>query len=149
MWKRIAAVVALALVIAVTAAGCGAKKQDSGTKVTPADGTVTFETVDEKNWPADVKDWVEAATRGQTQALNESKTFGDQTYLLVYAGERSSGGYTVVFDKVEAKGGTVTVTAHVAAPSGMATTVISYPLAVARIPRYDGTVQWTVTMGTK
>jgi hypothetical protein len=138
--KRVVIAIGLALAVALTAAACGVAKETPGRP----DGPVAFEMLTESQWPAEVKDWVAGASKNQTAAFNESKAFGDKTYLLVYAGERTSGGYNVVVDKVQSAGGKVTVTAHVDPPTGPATAVISYPLGVARIARHDGPIGWSI-----
>lgn len=108
-------------------------------------GSITFENVAESELPAAVKEWVESVTAGGTQPQNESKSFGDKTYLLVYAGERSTGGYTITFSSVAPENGAIEVKAQIAAPAGPATMAITYPVGVARIDKQEKAIIFTVT----
>lgn len=136
---------ALALVIALMTAlaGCVNKQGTRNDPVTQPDGQVAFEQVAPDSLPADVKAWVAGVTGGQKRPITDSKTFGDKTWLLVYAGEKPSGGFVVRIDSVTVKDGKATVAASVSPPAGPATTELTYPMAVARMPRHDGQISFT------
>jgi hypothetical protein len=138
--KRVLVLLGLVMTLLVTA-GCGLTTRP---QVVIPDGMVPFDELQPEQLTPDVKAWVSSVTSGKTQPLSEGKTFGEQTYLLVYAGERPTGGYTVTFQAMEAKGGALTVKAAVLPPGGSATQTITYPMGVARIARHDGRVMFDV-----
>lgn len=142
----IALCLAGALVLAV---GCGTPAKNGNPKETtpsqqPEQGAIRFEALAEANWPPDLKEAIAKMTAGQTKPFNKTYTLNDQLYLIVFAGEKSSGGYQVIFEKIEMKDAKLTVSARVAPPAGMATSVISYPVGVARLAKYDSEVVWNV-----
>lgn len=102
-------------------------------------GPVSFQQIDVHDLPADVRAWAEALRQ------NGSKTFRNQTYLVAYAGERPNGGYRVVIDSVAAQDAKLSVSARVLPPEGPAIEVISYPVGVARISKFDGEVSFRVS----
>lgn len=97
---------------------------------------ITFVEVDEAEWPPEIRDWVEARTQGRREQWSGSMDFGNATWILLYAGEQPSGGYAVKVDRVSRADEKVWVDARVLAPVGGADDVLTYPMAVLRIPRY-------------
>lgn len=138
--RQIATVLSLMLVL-VALTGCAGRSSADA----PPAGSLPFENVAEGELPADVKEWVESVTATGTQPKNESKTFGEKTYLLIYAGERSTGGYTITFSSVAEENGAIAVKGQIAAPSGPATTAITYPVGVARIDKQEKAITFAVT----
>jgi ABC-type Fe3+-hydroxamate transport system substrate-binding protein len=138
--KQIATFLSLLLMLLALTGCVGKSNADS-----PPAGSLPFENVEESEWPADVKQWVESVIADGTQPKNESKDFGEKTYLLVYAGERSTGGYTITFSSVAPENGEIEVKAQITAPSGPATMAITYPVGVARIGKQAKAITFTVT----
>ncbi|HWI62532.1 MAG TPA: hypothetical protein VNT75_11875 [Symbiobacteriaceae bacterium] len=130
--KRLLAVM---LLFAVLAAGCGTEKS----------GAVPFEAVPVADLPREVRDWVTTATKDQNNAINAMMTFSGKTYLLVYGGMLPSRGYTVTFHKVEHTGGKLAVTATIDGPSRPWFSTMEAPVGVARIEKFDGKASFDVT----
>lgn len=60
---------------------------------------------------------------------------GSDTLVMIFLGQRPSGGYKIVVDKVEKKSDQVTIFYSEKKPEGMAISVISYPSSVIKIPK--------------
>ena len=54
-------------------------------------------------------------------------------FLLLNMGEKNSGGYSFSIENIEETENDIIITIKEIAPKGMATTVMSYPLAIVRI----------------
>ncbi|HYF94139.1 MAG TPA: hypothetical protein VD969_18130 [Symbiobacteriaceae bacterium] len=143
--KRIVLIGMLVLALAAMTGcltGTGAQPESG---VTPSDGAVAFEVLSRSNWPTEVADWVARATQGQGGPVYAGETFGEKTYLLIFGGVLPSEGYTIKFEKVEAYGGRVTVTAEVKGPSNPWSSRVEMPVAVARIARHTGPIEFQVS----
>lgn len=128
----------LALVIS---AGCSGRSAAAD----PPSGSIPYQQLKEEELPAAVREWVDSVTAGETKPQNLSKSIGGKTYLLVYAGERSTGGYSITFESVTKQNAKVTATAQISAPEGMAIQAITYPFAVVVIDQHDGEVSFKVS----
>jgi hypothetical protein len=148
---------ALCLVLAAGAAGTGCTTIARQTYqkapppvVTPIlpekallpDGPVALETVAQEQWPPTVRDWVAKATGGKADPVFDTLSLGGQTYLLIYGGRLPSQGYTIRFDKAEAKAGTVEVSYTILGPAHPQSSAVEVPVGVARIARHDGAVHF-------
>lgn len=149
--------IALALCVALAMAGTGcttiAYKTSQkapppvetpilATRVLLPDGPVALETLAPEQWPAAVKTWVAQATGGKDGPVADSLSLEDKTYLLVYGGRLPSEGYTIRFDRAEARGGEVTVNFTVVGPAHPESSRVEYLVAVARMARHDGAVHF-------
>lgn len=76
---------------------------------------------------------------------------GDKALVMVAAGEKPTGGYTMTLENAKiGTGGTVQLTVRLNAPAGAATTVISYPYLELSLAKYaDVEVTLITTSGGK
>jgi hypothetical protein len=98
----------------------------------------------ETEMPPEIAQWQEANRRSPGQY---TKHEGSHTYLMVAAGERPTGGYTVEVLSVRESGGKLHVAARINAPppGSMVTMAFTYPTAVIRIDRTELPVTFDVT----
>lgn len=74
---------------------------------------------------------------------------GTNTYLVIGAGQRSTGGYSLILDKIEKTvDGTLLVKVHEQKPKAgtMTTQVISYPTMVIAFPEMTSAPKYQVVM---
>ena len=100
-----------------------------------ATGAVGFTEVrDPREWPPAAQQWVQAHREGGGTGVVHD---GAHTYLLAATGMQRSGGYRLRFAEVTESDGRVVAVAvlSVPPPGSPVTMAITYPVAVARIPR--------------
>lgn len=85
-------------------------------------------------------------TAGQSPSSLPPVDFGSEMVLVAAMGQRSSGGYAVTIERVEstADGLTAYVTHQSPGPRCGAIAAVTAPVDVARIPRSDRPVRWSV-----
>jgi PrcB C-terminal len=100
-----------------------------------AAGPVAFmEVRDPRDLPPAVQQWVQAHREGGGTGVVHD---GAHTYLLAATGMQRSGGYRLRFAEVTESDGRVVAVAvlSVPPPGSPVTMALTYPVAVARIPR--------------
>lgn len=93
---------------------------------------IPFESVKADDLPADIKEKVDLQ-RGKEGF--DMLVSGDTSYLVVYAGERPTAGYSVEIERIVDQEGVTQVTLREEAPAkgDMVAQVITYPLAIAKL----------------
>ena len=104
---------------------------------------VAFTEVSGKDWPPAVRAWLGVNRVPATGVVHDVA----YSYLLVAAGQKRSGGYSVRFTDVTSSDGKIVASAVVSEPGPResVTMAITYPVAVARIPRTALPVEIRVT----
>jgi hypothetical protein len=81
-------------------------------------------------YSTDIEQLVEQVKNGGTKTLLKGKDL----YIAYSLGQRSSGGYQIVIDKVEKVNGKIVITYSEKKPKEMAISVLTYPTAVIKLP---------------
>ena len=155
---RLTHVAALSVALAMLGAGCATTPPLPPSAPPPADaGDVAFEPVTVSLYPyaresarlviRNAGDW-EALLRRDDQpnrpAPEAPAVFTREMLLVVAMGERKSGGYQIEITAVHrtAAGLRVDVESTKPGPGCMVIQSLSRPVAVVRLPRVNGTIEW-------
>ncbi|HAA25259.1 MAG TPA: hypothetical protein DCE11_03955 [Ruminiclostridium sp.] len=106
---------------------------NTGQDIIPVEYPVEYKEVNLMDIPDDLADWVE--TNRKTQGIR-FKVVGNKTYILISAGEKPTGGYSIQLESATMVApGSIYVTAQVIspAPDMMVTQVLTYPCILLEI----------------
>lgn len=138
MYKRIG-VLALVVFIALFAAGCNSE-EETPQKPEIQMGELEYETVDRNSdvfadlyADEDFRSWYEDNSKKEGISSFE---MGEDLYILLSAGEKNTGGYSIDNIVISGKEGEIQVEANLNVPSGdsFLTQNINYPQVLLRIP---------------
>lgn len=87
--------------------------------------------VDVNHAPKEVADVVSSNVE---QTGTEEWNFSGKKYLIIRAGEKQSGGYSIVVDQIQQNKGQYMIHVHLKKPQGMATSALTYPVLVVEMP---------------
>lgn len=106
-------------------------------EITPVEAPVAYEEISSEEIPEDLRDWVE-----ENRMLKGIyyKTLGEKTYILISAGEKPTGGYSILLDSItRVAPGSIYLTARVESPDPdmMVIQIITWPHILIAIDDTD------------
>lgn len=110
----------------------------------PAPGRIAYEPMALENAPSAIVSWVES--RG-SNAVRETRTEGQHTYILVSDGVKPTGGYSVVITDIIQVNNQIIVKAQVTSPTPgqFVTEALTHPFALVRIAKTNLPISFQVT----
>lgn len=140
--------ITLGLLIPAILAGCGAPGGGQDAAVSPA-----YELLEEESaLPENILEAANALKEKKGYFVFDPQEFqtGEDTYLLIFSGEKPTGGYQIALESIEAHNNKLTIVVSETSPGeeDIVTQALTYPMLALKLDQTYGAYEVTGTDGS-